>query len=211
MKGIFITGTDTDVGKTYVAAAWTRALRARGVPALALKPISCGDRKDAEAFARANGETLSLNEINPLFLAPPLAPYAASVIENRLLDVEGMIESLRALAKRFEGPFLVEGAGGWLVPIRSHYGMRELAQELGLPVVIVGRLGLGTLNHSLLTVESVRAAGLKVAGIVLSAHGSDPQDMSLSTNPAILEDIAKVPVAVMESSGEIPETVLRWL
>lgn len=211
MKGIFITGTDTDVGKTWVTAAWTRALRARGVPALALKPIACGDRQDAEVFARANGETLSLNEINPMFLAPPLAPYAASVIENRLLDVEGMIESVRALAKRFEGPFLVEGAGGWLVPIRSNYAVRDLAQEFGLPVVIVGRLGLGTLNHSLLTVESVRAAGLQVKGIILNAHGSNPQDMALATNPAILEDLARVPVAVLESAGEIPEAVMRWI
>jgi dethiobiotin synthetase len=122
-----------------------------------------------------------------------------------------MIEGIRGLAKRFEGPFLIEGAGGWLVPIRHNYAVRELAQELGLPVVIVGRLGLGTLNHSLLTVESVRASGLQVAGVILNAHGSDPKDMALSTNPAVLEDLARVPVAVVEGSGEIPEAVMRWI
>lgn len=194
MHGFFITGTDTGVGKTWVTAALTRALRARGVPALALKPILAGDRTDAEAYAAANGETLTLNEINPVTLIPPLAPYAACVIEDRPFDFTPVRETLAALAARFPGPFLVEGIGGWRVPITRDVSVREWAQELGLPVVVVVRAALGTLNHSILTIESIQAAGLRIPGLVMNFHGCAADDLAAQTNPAVLEDLTGLPI-----------------
>jgi len=194
MTGFFITGTGTGVGKTWATAALTRALRSRGLPALALKPILAGPRTDAEIFAAANQETLTLQEINPVTLAPPLAPYAACVIEDRPFDFTPVRETLAALAARHPGPFLIEGIGGWRVPITRLISVREWAQELGLPVLIVAPAALGTLNHTLLTLDSIRASGLSVPGILMNFHGVAEDDLAACTNPAILEDLTGLPV-----------------
>jgi len=210
MNGLFITGTDTGVGKTWFTAALTRALRGTGVPALGLKPILCGERTDAEMLAAANGETLSLNEINPVTWKPPLSPYAASIIEDRPFDFAPVRETLERLAKRHPGPFLIEAVGGWLVPITRDVAVREWAVELGLPVVVVCRAGLGTLNHTLLTVESIRATGLPLVGLVVNFFGVAPEDMAAQTNPAILEDLTGLPVFKIyekEDVGDLP----AWL
>lgn len=194
MTGFFITGTGTGVGKTWATAALTRALRARGVPALALKPILAGLRTDAEVFAAANEETLSLQEINPITLTPPLAPYAACVIEDRPFDFTPVRETLATLAARHPGPFFIEGIGGWRVPITRDISVREWAQELGLPVLIVASAALGTLNHTLLTLDSVQSAGLAVPGILMNFYGTSEDDLAARTNPAILEDLCGLPV-----------------
>jgi dethiobiotin synthetase len=210
MHGRFITGTDTGVGKTWFTAQLTRALRARGIPALGLKPILCGERTDAEILAAANGETLTLNEINPVTLAPPLAPYPASVIEDRMFDFTPVRETLAILAARHAGPFLIEGIGGWRVPITHDISVREWAGELGLPVLIVARAGLGTLNHTLLTLDSVRATGLSVPGIVMNFHQTSPDDPAVQTNAAVLEDLTGLPVFKVHHREDM-DTLPSWL
>jgi dethiobiotin synthetase len=210
MHGLFITGTSTGVGKTWVTAALTRALRARGIPALALKPILAGERTDAELFAAANDETLTLNEINPVSLLPPLAPYAACVIEDRPFDFTPVRETLTALASRHTGPFLIEGIGGWRVPITRDISVREWAQELGLPVLIVASALLGTLNHTLLTLDSIRAAGLTVPGIVMNFHGTTADDLAAQTNPAILEDLTGLPIFRVHTEADFTD-LPPWL
>jgi len=209
MNGWFITGTDTGVGKTFFTAAWTRELRRRGLPALALKPIACGDRSDAEFFAKANDETLSLNEINPVFLAPPLSPYAACVVEDRPFDLCSLHENVRAVAARFPGPFLIEGVGGWLVPITRNYTVGDWARDLSLPVCVVARAGLGTLNHTLLTIESIRRSGLDICGLVLNFHQTPP-DLATQTNPALLEDLSGLPVFCFHHAADLQE-LPEWL
>jgi dethiobiotin synthetase len=210
VKSLFITGTDTEVGKTFFTASAVRALRAGGTPALGLKPVAAGDRHDAEQLAQANGETLSLNEINPVFVSAPIAPYTHSVLEDRPLDLEPFWQTWQDLQNNHEGPFLVEGAGGWLVPLTRDYWIRDLARELGFPVVVVARAALGTLNHALLTVESIRAAKLEVAGIVLNYHDCDPDDLATQTNAPILEELAGCPVMKLES-GENLESLPKWI
>ncbi|MDD5262842.1 MAG: dethiobiotin synthase [Methylacidiphilales bacterium] len=209
MNGIFITGTGTGVGKTFFTAACTRALRKRGIPALALKPISCGGRTDEELYAKANEETLSLNEINHIHLAPPLSPYAASAVENKPFDLSALRDGINSVTARHPGPFLIEGVGGWLVPITRDYWVRDWARELDLPVCLVAGAGLGTINHTLLTVESIRQSGARILGIVLNHHGV-PDDMAAQTNPAILEDLSGLPVLRFHG----PEDLLKlpsWL
>jgi dethiobiotin synthetase len=209
MKGCFITGTDTGVGKTFFTGLWTRTLRAAGTEALALKPICCGERTDAEILARANGEKLTLNQINPVHLLPPLAPYTACVVEDKPLDL-GLIETtLAGLAKAHPGPFLVEGVGGWMVPLTRDYYVRDWARDLGMPVVVVARASLGTINHTLLTVESIRKAGLQARGIIVNFHGT-PEDMATQTNPAILEDLTGLPVLGLETDA-LSLVLPEWL
>jgi len=204
LHGCFITGTGTGIGKTCFTAWWTRQLRRQKCPALALKPITCGGRGDAETFALANDETLSLNEINPVWLLPPVAPYTACVIEDKPLDMLTVRNTLDRLSKKFPGPWLIEGIGGWLVPLEKQFWVRDWAFELGLPVVVVASAGLGTLNHTLLTVESIRQSHCPILGLVIN-HYNVPEDMATQTNPAIIEDLTGLPIFNFpKSPGDLP-------
>lgn len=209
MKGIFITGTDTGVGKTYFTALLTRSLRAQGIPAIALKPVSSGDRSDASALSEAMGGRLSLAQINPIHFCAPLAPYVAGRLENRSFPWDQLRAHWQEISGSHPGPFLVEGVGGWRVPMDSTHTVREWAQELGLPVLVVCRATLGTLNHTLLTVDSIREAGLHIPGLVMNFQSS-PEDEAARTNPGILEEWSKLPVTKLFStatSWEMP----NWL
>ena len=150
-RHLFITGTDTGVGKTYVTARLVRGLRARGVDAVGFKPICCGGRDDAELLHEASGSALTLNEINPVWLRAPVAPYAASLIENRAVDLDLIRETYARLCERHE-TVLVEGVGGWLVPVRQDLTMADLAAEWRLPVVLVVGNRVGSLNQTALTI-----------------------------------------------------------
>jgi dethiobiotin synthetase len=210
MNGFFITGTNTGIGKTFFTALLTRHLRANNIPALALKPFCCGERRDVEILAQANEEVLSLNQINPIHLLPPLSPYAACVVEERPLDPEHALQSIQNLSQQYPGPFLIEGAGGWLVPITKNYWVRDFAAELKLPLLLVASAGLGTLNHSLLSLESMRRAGCSVAGIIMNFHQC-PEDLATATNPAILEDLSGLPVYQLPSSLTHLEKIPDWM
>ena len=210
MKGIFITGTDTGVGKTYFTALLTRALRKISVPAIPLKPISAGDRTDSILLSEATGGEISPIEINPVHFSAPLSPYAASMVEGRPFPWGILRERMEKLAQNYQGPFLVEGAGGWRVPLDSSLGIREWAQELSLPVVVVARNSLGTLNHTLLTVDSIRQSNLPLLGIVLNDTTPKPDDSSI-TNPAVLEQLTRLPVlSLAYQSTQLP-SLPAWL
>ena len=210
MKGIFITGTDTGVGKTYFTALLTRALRKKSVPAIPLKPISAGDRTDSILLSEATGGEISPIEINPVHFSAPLSPYAASMVEGRPFPWGILRERMEKLAQNYQGPFLVEGAGGWRVPLDSSLGIREWAQELSLPVVVVARNSLGTLNHTLLTVDSIRQSNLPLLGVVLNDTTPKPDDSSI-TNPAVLEQLTRLPVlSLAYQSTQLP-SLPAWL
>ena len=202
MKGLFITGTDTGVGKTYFTAWLTRTLRKQGVPALALKPVASGDRSDATMLAEAMDGALPIPQINPIHFSSPVAPYAAGLLENRPFPWDLLRSHWQEMTSAYPGPFLVEGVGGWRVPLDSTHSVREWAKELNLPVLVVCRSGLGTLNHTLLTVDSIRAAGLSVSGLVMNFHKTS-EDHATRTNPVILEEWTKLPVIpILENAGD---------
>jgi len=210
MKGIFITGTDTGVGKTYFTALLTRALRKKSVPAIPLKPISAGDRTDSILLSEATGGEISPIEINPVHFSAPLSPYAASMVEGRPFPWGILRERMEKLAQNYQGPFLVEGAGGWRVALDSSLGIREWAQELSLPVVVVARNSLGTLNHTLLTVDSIRQSNLPLLGVVLNDTTPKPDESSI-TNPALLEQLTCLPVlSLAYQSTQLP-SLPAWL
>lgn len=213
MKGIFITGTDTGVGKTYFTALLTRMLRAQGIPAIALKPVASGDRSDAGALGEAMGGALPVDRINPIHFSAPLAPYAAGMLEHRPFPWEQLRSHWREISGSYPGPFLVEGVGGWRVPMDSTHTVQDWAQELGLPVLVVCRATLGTLNHTLLTVDSIRQTTLPLPGVVMNFHAA-PEDDATRTNPGILEEWSKLPVEKLladATAWKIPDWLSSFL
>ena len=196
----FITGTDTGAGKTYVSCLILKALAAEGHTAAGFKPLCCGDREDAELLLAAGNAPLSLDEVNPLWLRAPVAPYTAALLENRPIDVSTLLTHYQDLATRFDN-LIVEGVGGWAVPIRADYAVADLAADLQLPVLIVVRNRLGALNHTLLTVEAVRGRGLTCRGLVLNTI-EDEMDCGMITNASILEDLTGLPVLANVIHGQ---------
>lgn len=190
---LFLTGTDTGVGKTYVASLITRSFASRGERILPLKPVCCGDREDAELLLQASGRTdLTLDDINPCWLKTPAAPLVAALIENVQLSVPAL--AAQVLARREPGThLLVEGVGGWAVPITPAESVADLASALGFPVVIVVNNKLGALNHTLLTVQGIKTAGLPFAGLILN-HTQPQRDAASVSNRHVLETILGLPI-----------------
>ena len=201
---IFITGTDTGVGKTRVAALLVRALRAAGTDAVGFKPICCGGREDAVALAEASGETVALNDVNPVWLRPPVAPYAAAMIEGRIADL-ALVREKFAQLRAAHAVVIVEGAGGWLVPVTRDFSMADLAAEFALPVLVVAANRLGVINHTLLTVAAIRTSGLECAGVVLNhVCAPQPDDPAIVTHAGVLgEVLGSLPGGAVPLLGEI--------
>jgi dethiobiotin synthetase len=189
---LFVTGTDTGVGKTHTLIQLLRLLRKSGVSCAGMKPICCGDRRDAELLLAAGSEGLTIDEINPVWLKTPAAPLVASQIEQVDIDTDLILAAFAVLKRRVD-QVLVEGVGGWMVPIRPDYFISDLAVEMELPVLVIAQNRLGCLNHSALTVQSVVHHGLNCVGVVLSDPISQ-KDVATRTNPDILRAIIEAPV-----------------
>lgn len=192
----FITGTDTGVGKTVAAAAIACALAGRGRRVALLKPAQTGvipgQAGDAEFVLAALGSAQPPASACPYRLREPAAPLVAARAEGATIDVAVIQQAYAELAARCD-VVLLEGAGGLLVPLAAGYSMADLARELALPLIVVARPGLGTLNHTLLTIEAARARGLDVLGVVLSGW-CEPLDLATRTNPGLLCALGAVPL-----------------
>jgi dethiobiotin synthetase len=184
-----------------------RLLRSNGKSCAGFKPICCGDRQDAERLLAASAHGLTIEEINPFWLKTPAAPLTAAQIERVNIDIEYLLNAFRKLTARVD-LILVEGVGGWMVPIRSDCFVRDLAVKIGLPVLVVAKNRLGCLNHTLLTVRSVQAAGLRCAGVVLNRPVGD-NDIAATTNADILATILDVPL-LPELGLETAKLPLEW-
>jgi dethiobiotin synthetase len=197
----FITGTDTNVGKTYVTCLLIEALRREGKSVVGYKPVSCGDRADAVAMLQASADpSLTIEEINPVYLKAPAAPYVAAMLENKRLDLKALRSGFDQLAARFD-TVLVEGAGGWEVPVNDIMTMADFAQALALPVIVVVNNKLGALNHTILTVRNLQARQMTCAGIILN-QVADERDPASISNRAMLERFLDVPILAEVMHGE---------
>ena len=210
-KGLFITGTDTDAGKTYVSSLIVRALRNERVDAVGYKPICCGDRNDALEMADASGfddaDDEVLNKLNPVWMKTPAAPHVASMFENKPVEKEVLLNAHKAL-KDEHACVITEGVGGWLVPINGmEFSVAELAMEIGDPVLLVVGNRLGALNHTLLTVEAMRSRGVEPSGLIFN-NLVDELDTATITNKGIVEDMCGVEVITDVIRGQ--EEIESW-
>lgn len=207
LRGLFITGTDTDVGKTTIAAGLTAAWRRAGIAAGYYKPIQSGAKPqegrlvatDALLVKEWAGLPEPLTDLTPVTLRLPLAPAVAARQEGVTLTPEMLVPPLLRLAARYQR-LLVEGAGGLYVPlIGLDFLVLDLARWLGLPLVVVARAGLGTINHTVMTVKAAAQAGIRVLGVILNKFPAQP-GLAEQTNPEVIAALSGVPIL-----GRVPE------
>jgi len=197
VKGLFVTATDTGVGKTVVTAGLARALAARGLSVGVCKPVQSGHAAgdpegDAVRLRELAGVDDSLELVCPYAFAAPLAPLVAARLEGRAVEAAVVLGCVAELGSRHD-VVLVEGAGGLLVPVGEDWTVVDLVAWIGFPLLVVARPGLGTVNHTALTVAAARARGLVLAGVVLNGTAEDG-DESWRANPSLIETFAGVPV-----------------
>ncbi|UJP06351.1 MAG: dethiobiotin synthase [Nitrosomonas sp.] len=186
-KGFFVTGTDTGVGKTAVSCALLHAFAAQGSRVIGMKPIAAGSENgqwsDVEQLLTASNVTATRGQVNPYAFDPPVSPHLAAHQAGTEIDLAAIRQAYRALGSKAD-IVIVEGAGGFLVPVNPQQTGADLARLLSLPVILVVGMRLGCLNHALLTVQAIRAAGLPLAGWV--ANCIDPRMQAVAENVATL-------------------------
>lgn len=196
-SGVFVTGTGTEVGKTVVAAVLARSLAEEGKRVAVFKPAATGLEEEGETdhalLRRAAGSSQSDEEIAPYRYGPPASPHLAAALAREEIDPDRLRQGARQAAADADA-IVCEGVGGILVPLSPTYLVRDLATDLGYPLVVVASPGLGTINHTLLTLESARAAGLEVAAVVLNPWPEEPSGIERDNR----ETIAKLGHARVE-------------
>lgn len=205
-RGFFIIGTDTGVGKTVVTAGLVGALRAKGIDAVPYKPVQSGAMKTEEGLIPLDVEfykkvvKLPEDKYNTYSLQPPLAPSVAAELSNVIIEKRKILEDYQRLSNKYE-LVVVEGAGGLLVPLYgTEFILTDLIKALKLPIVIVARPNLGTINHTLLTVKCAQQMGFTVQGIIYNGLDEKTAGIAEKSNPKIIEDITKLPTI-----GVIPQ------
>lgn len=181
MPAFFITGTDTEVGKTWLSAGLLRLLSREGLSTIAMKPVASGCARsttgelrnaDAECLMRHMTVAADYADINPYAFAPPIAPHIAASRAGVQIDIDLITEKFRSLANRADA-IVVEGVGGWQVPLDDSHTVADLATRLAAPVILVAVIRLGCLNHTLLTVESIRQHSVNLLGWVANPLAAD--------------------------------------
>lgn len=187
-NGLFITATDTGVGKTLVAGAIEKLLADDGIKVAPFKPIATGCRKtgsglvstDAEFLAKFSNVELSLDIINPVRYETPASPMVSAIQENRPVNFDDIAQAYKEICRK-SNFVIVEGIGGVRVPLTENVDVLDLAKEFALPVIIVARAGLGTINHTLLTIDAVRKARLTLAGVIICNYNTKTDDIAEKT------------------------------
>jgi dethiobiotin synthetase len=199
VKGVFVTGTGTGVGKTVVAAAIAHTRAAEGRRVNVFKPVLSGldepGEPDHELLRRAAGSTQTDDQVAPHRFGPAVSPHLAAQMAGQAIDPSALLAAARVAAG--DADFLVcEGVGGYLVPIAGNYLVRDLARDLALPVVVAASPELGTINHTLLTLEALRADGLEASAVVITPWPESPSEMEMS-NRATIGELGSVEVLVL--------------
>ena len=199
MRGVFVTGTGTEVGKTVVAAVIAHSRAAAGERVGVFKPavsgLDEGGEPDHALLRRAAGSSQTDDEVAPYRYGPPVSPHLGAELAGEAIDRARLLDAARAAGDGADY-IVCEGVGGLLVPLTLGYLVRDLARDLALPVVIAAAAGLGTINHTLMTVESAQAVGLHVAAVVLTPWPTEPGEVETSNRQAI-ERLGQVRVEVL--------------
>ena len=205
-RGYFVTGTDTGVGKTRVAVALIHVLRAQGLRVAAMKPVSAGSKpgelnEDVVALLQAINVEVDVSDVNPYAFTEPVAPHIAAHQAGVTVELSVIVEAYSRLAAQAD-VVVVEGAGGWRVPLNEHEDMADLAKCLGLPVVLVVGLRLGCLNHAVLTADSILGRQVAWAGWV--GNHIDPEMAQQTTNLAELRSRLPAPCLGVQAFSRAP-------
>ena len=193
LNGIFITGTDTGIGKTIVAGGIVAYLKESGVNIGVMKPISSGGTEDAEFLKQIANLDDPLSLINPIALKNPLAPSVAAELEGIEIDLSSIEKVYNQLKNKYD-LLVVEGVGGIAVPLFKDILVTHLIRQLNLPIIIVGHLGLGTISHTMLSVAFAKQANLQILGIILNSTHNYTPGLAEQTNPDEIERTTKIPV-----------------
>ena len=209
----FIAGTDTEVGKTFVTCALLHVLRNQGVSALGMKPVAAGtdtDGKndDVEALIAASGVQAARELINPYLFQPAIAPHIAAVEEGRTINIETIVTAFNTL-RGMADAVLVEGVGGFCVPLGPDCDTADLAEKLELPVILIVGMRLGCINHALLTQQAIAARGLKLAGWI--ANRIDPKMSRFEENLATLKERISAPLLGIVPANSTPEKAAKLI
>jgi len=204
-KGYFITGTDTGVGKTVVAACLLVIYRKHGNTGI-MKPIETGVNQkcsseansDAKFLLTISGNKDSIEEVSPICLKPTASPLQATRITGQTVDISLILENFRRLQVKHDR-MLVEGIGGLLVPLTVNYSVSDLIKDMNLPLIIVSRFSLETINHTLLTVKAAQETGVEIAGIILNHSEDRPLNEIELGQASLIQELSDVPVL-----GECP-------
>ena len=216
-KGFFVTGTDTGVGKTIITAALIKTSNLLGFRACGMKPIETGCQREGGILIPSDGMLIktvarmeeTVNHISPCRFEKPLAPLPASEIEGISVDFEKIRKAYAELSQKYD-VVIVEGIGGLLVPIRKDYFVLDLARDFGLPVIVVSRPGLGTINHTMLSVNYAIKEGLTVAGIIINYSQPPEGTPAEKTNPDVIKEISPVPIiGIFPYLNDLEETTIE--
>ncbi len=190
-KAFLITATDTEVGKTFITAGLAFAAQEKGLSVGISKPISCGGIEDAKFYRSKLKLKDSIDSINPIKFRQPLSPYAAMKTEKIKIDIRKIKDGVKKLIRSRDLVF-VEGLGGALAPVKRNYFVADLANELKLPCIIIARAGLGTINHTLMTVDELKKRKIRISGIIM--NGFDGKEPSQISNAKVIEELSGVKV-----------------
>jgi dethiobiotin synthetase len=227
MRGLFVTATDTGVGKTIISSALLAALAATGKRVHAFKPVVTGLEDEAEIAARgvwppdhellATAAGMTPQQVTPLRYGPAVSPHLAAQLAGGQIDPTALL----AAAREYEdsaGTLIVEGVGGLLTPLADEYSVCDLAVALGLPVLVAARPGLGTINHTLLTIHAARTAGLRVHAVVFTPWPAQPTDIEHSNQATIarlgdvqVETLSEIASPALEDLAKAGAPLLRLL
>ena len=226
-KGYFISGTDTGVGKTVVTACLLAFYRKHSINTGIMKPIETGIdpncssevNSDAKFLLTVSGNQDTLEEVCPIRLKPSASPLQAARIQDQSLSIDSILEKFQRLQKKYD-QVLVEGIGGLLVPLKADYLVLDLIKTMQLPLIIVSRFSLGTLNHTLLTLKAAQVAKIEVAGIILN-HSANRQLNKIELGQkALIEELSGVPIigqcpfissiSAEQFNNKLAEEITRW-
>jgi len=190
-KAYFVTATDTEVGKTFITAGLAKVAQLAGRNIGISKPISCGGIDDPIFYKKLLNISDGIDEINPIRFKRPLAPYSAKKKEKVKIDIPKIKRHVASL-KKWRDITFVEGIGGALVPIKKDYFVSDLIKDLKIPCIIIARAGLGTINHTLMTIKILKKAGVKITGVIV--NGYKGKELSERSNAQDIEELSGVPV-----------------
>lgn len=209
----FVAGTDTEIGKTFASCALLHALRQKGVKAIGMKPIAAGTETDGtnddvERLIAASSAPAPRELINPYLFQPAIAPHIAAAEEQRSIDIARIVVAFNTLCGMADA-LIVEGVGGFCVPLGPQIDTADLAQKLGLPVILVVGMRLGCISHALLTQQAIAARGLKLAGWI--ANRIDPSMSRFEENLAALTERINAPLLGIIPPNSTPESAAGLL